>query len=145
MCNLRQDTLPGLEVPPLAALGNPDAKPSRKFDRISWSPSEHLIVDIVCHEFTCRCPVTKQPDWASIVISYTPCHWLVESKSLKLYLETWREVGIFHEQLAARIRDHFVEQIEPETCSVTVHFNVRGGIEISATADYYGPGEENYA
>jgi len=134
-----QQTLDGFEP---AVLGDPDAKPARELDRIAApTPGQTLSVTLVCSEFTCRCPVTNQPDWATIEIEYEPNYWLVESKSMKLYLETYREEGIFHEYLAQKILDDFTRQIEPVTCRVTANFNTRGGIAISATADYYRPTE----
>lgn len=101
-----------------------------------------LAVKMHCHEFTCRCPVTRQPDWAQITIDYVPNEWIVESKSLKLYLETFREEGIFHEHLAQVLLDDFVAAARPLSCSVTVSFNVRGGIAITATASYEREGEK---
>jgi len=131
----------------MAVLGVPDAKPSRTLDTIPFQQRVDALAQNVfqvhfhCSEFTCRCPVTHQPDWATIDIDYTPYRLLIESKSMKLYLETWREVGIFHEHLAQHILDDIVEQIEPFTCTVTVNFNTRGGIAIDATASYYEYGE----
>lgn len=98
--------------------------------------SAHLEITLECTEFTCRCPVTNQPDWATIVIKYEPHLRVVESKSLKMYLETYREKGIFHEHLSQGILEDFLDAIQPWECSVTVHFNTRGGIAISATATY---------
>ena len=95
-----------------------------------------LSVKMHCTEFTCRCPVTGQPDWAQIIIEYVPDQSIVESKSLKLYLETFREEGIFHEHLAQALLDGFVAAARPLNCSVAVSFNVRGGIAITATATY---------
>jgi len=121
----------------LTKLGNPDAVAGRTLERIPLSDTfsvARLSVSLRCTEFTCRCPITNQPDWAKIDITYRPKSWIVESKSLKLYLETFREVGIFHEHLAAHILQDFCTQIEPYECTVTVNFNSRGGIAISATA-----------
>ena len=98
--------------------------------------SAHLDITLKCTEFTCRCPVTNQPDWATIVIQYEPHLRIVESKSLKMYLETFRNTGVFHEHLAQRMLEDLVEVLEPWECKVTVHFNTRGGIAISATATY---------
>lgn len=118
-------------------LGDKDAKPSKVLDRIPSPGGASLIVTLHCSEFTCHCPETHQPDWAHIDLTYEPDQWLVESKSMKLYLETYRDVGIFHEHLAQCILEDFVEQIEPVTCDVTVNFNTRGGIAISVTAQHY--------
>ena len=107
---------------------------------LEWFPisaqSPHLDITIECTEFTCRCPVTNQPDWATIVIEYEPNLRVVESKSVKMYLETYRDTGVFHEHLAQQMLDDLVKVLEPRECKVTVHFNTRGGIAISATASY---------
>jgi 7-cyano-7-deazaguanine reductase len=79
-------------------------------------------------------PITNQPDWATI--SYVPAGRIVESKSVKVYLETFREEGIFHEHLATTIRDDFVGALDPRSLEVTVDFNSRGGIAISAQSSY---------
>lgn len=125
---------------PITKLGSQDAQVDGVLE---WFPTEAgqipLEVTLECTEFTCRCPVTKQPDWATIVIVYEPYSRIVESKSVKMYLETFRDKGIFHEHLASKILTDFVETLEPARCSVTVHFNTRGGIAISAKAEYDGP------
>jgi 7-cyano-7-deazaguanine reductase len=102
----------------------------------SHSRPGDLEVTVLCREFTCRCPKTEQPDWAEIEIVYCPDKVIVESKSVKLYMETWREEGIFHEHLAQVVLGDFVTALKPLSCRVTVFFNVRGGIEISAAAEY---------
>jgi 7-cyano-7-deazaguanine reductase len=96
--------------------------------------SQEITLD--CHEFTCRCPVTGQPDWATIRIDYRPGGLAVETKSLKLYLETFREEKIFHEHLATRIRDDLAAALTPAFLKVTVCFNVRGGIALAASSTY---------
>lgn len=92
----------------------------------------NMEVELVCTEFTCRCPLTGQPDYAEIVISYVPNKYVVESKSMKLYLETYRNEGVFHEHLAVDIGKDFVKFVKPKKCEVEVMFNIRGGIAISA-------------
>ncbi len=99
------------------------------------APGE-IEVTLHCTEFTCICPQTGQPDFADIEITYKPGKYVVESKSMKLYLETWRNVGVFHEHLAVDIGKDFVKFIEPLELSVTVKFHVRGGIAIDATYRY---------
>lgn len=94
--------------------------------------SEGLIVTCDCREFTCYCPLTHQPDYAQIIITYIPKGWVVESKSLKLYLESFRNEGVFHEHLAVDIAQDFMKFAQPESVEVEVKFNVRGGIAISA-------------
>lgn len=95
------------------------------------SPGQ-LTVDLECTEFTCRCPLTGQPDFAEIYITYAPDKFVVESKSMKLYLETFREEGVFHEHLAVDIGNDFAKFVQPLTLDVEVRFNVRGGIAIAA-------------
>jgi 7-cyano-7-deazaguanine reductase len=102
----------------------------------SHSDPGDLTVTLHCSEFTCCCPLTKQPDWATIDIEYVPDGKIAESKSVKLYLETFRDRGIFHEHLAKVLCDDFVEALAPLSCTVVVHFNVRGGIAIDAEQVY---------
>lgn len=120
----------------LTKLGNEVAVADGVLERIAVPMDPPLEVTLNCTEFTCRCPVTNQPDWATIVIKYTPANWIVESKSFKLYLETYREQGIFHEPLAQAILHDLVVVLSPVKCSVTAHFNTRGGIAISAEASF---------
>ncbi len=87
----------------LTKLGNPDAAADGVLEAFDVDDADLEIV-LDCSEFTCRCPITAQPDWATIEIRYRPGPRVVETKSLKLYLETFREVGIFHEHLATHAR-----------------------------------------
>lgn len=124
-------------------LGDPNAQVDGVLEWFTIDElSAHLNVTLKCTEFTCRCPVTNQPDWATIVIKYEPHLRVIESKSVKMYMESFRDTGIFHEHLAQQMLDDFVKVLEPWECSVTVHFNTRGGIAISATATY-DPKEKN--
>ena len=100
------------------------------------APKGSMEVTLECTEFTCRCPLTGQPDYATIEIEYKPDKYVVESKSMKLYLETYREEGVFHEHLAVDIGKDFVKFVKPLECEVKVKFNVRGGIAISAEWEY---------
>ena len=97
-----------------------------------------MEVSLHCAEFTCRCPLTGQPDYAEIEINYVPNKYVVESKSLKLYLETFRDQGVFHEHLAVDIGKDFVKYVKPKNVEVTVMFNSRGGIAIDATWKFNG-------
>ncbi len=119
----------------LTKLGRPDAKADRSIETFSISDRRQEIV-LDCQEFTCRCPITGQPDWATIRIQYRPGDRAVETKSLKLYLETFREEGIFHEHLATRIRDDLAAALEPAFLKVTVNFRARGGIALSASSTH---------
>jgi 7-cyano-7-deazaguanine reductase len=123
----------------LTKLGNPQARADRALE---WFPTEDAEQEIRLHcaEFTCRCPITGQPDWAEIFVDYRPRGRVVETKSLKLYLETFREEGIFHEHLATTVRDDLVAALEPEWLRVTVDFNARGGIAVRAASSYPATG-----
>lgn len=85
-------------------------------------------------EFTSICPRTGQPDFGRVVIDYVPRRRCLESKALKYYLWAYREEGAFCEALAARIADDVVDAIAPESVTVEVHQNARGGIALVATA-----------
>jgi len=91
-------------------------------------------VNITCPEFTTVCPRTGQPDFATIRIRYVPDRSIVELKSLKLYLISFRNRGIFHEHVTNRILDDFVSACNPIRCEVTGEFNTRGGIQTTVTA-----------
>jgi 7-cyano-7-deazaguanine reductase len=119
----------------LTKLGDPQAVVERKLESFEiHDPTQEITLR--CGEFTCRCPITGQPDWARIVIWYRPRSRAVETKSLKLYLETFREEGIFHEHLATVIRDDVVAALDPQAVKVTVDFNQRGGIALEASSSY---------
>lgn len=95
----------------------PNPRPGREYEVRSESP-----------EFTCLCPRTGQPDFATITVTYVPDQLIVELKSLKLYLHSFRERGTFHEAAANRILDDLVDVLAPKRITVTADFNVRGGI-----------------
>ena len=107
-------------------------KPERSLEVFPNHAGANMEVFLHCTEFTCRCPMTNQPDYAVIDITYVPDKFVVESKSMKLYLETFRDVGVFHEHLAVDIGNDFVKFVKPKKCEVNVMFNTRGGIAISA-------------
>jgi 7-cyano-7-deazaguanine reductase len=119
----------------LTKLGNPSATSDRAIEAFPIDdPTQVIVLD--CAEFTCRCPITGQPDWATISIEYRPGTLAVETKSLKLYLETFREEGIFHEHLATRMRDDLVAALDPVALTVTVRFHSRGGIAVTASSSH---------
>lgn len=119
----------------LTKLGNPEAVADRDLETFPIrDDSQEISID--CREFTCRCPITGQPDWATIRIDFRPGERGLETKSLKLYLETFREEGIFHEHLATKMRDDLVAALDPRFLKVTVNFNARGGIALSASSTY---------
>ena len=87
-------------------------------------------------EFTCVCPRTGQPDFATIQIRYVPGTLCVELKSLKLYLWSFRDEGHFHEDVTNRILDDLVSVLKPRRMTVTGDFKVRGGIHTVVTASH---------
>ena len=97
-------------------------------------PGQSYAVRFTQPEFTSLCPLTGQPDFAHLVIDYLPGRWLIESKSLKLYLWRFREMGVFNEPLVATIADDLFGQIAPEWIEVEGHFHSRGGIAIHVKA-----------
>lgn len=99
-------------------------------------------INIRFPEFTCLCPMTSQPDFAEIVINYVPGDKLVELKSLKFYLNSFRNLGIFHEEAVNRIRDDFVGKAGPKKLEVIGKFNVRGGIYTTVRATYPDTGNQ---
>jgi 7-cyano-7-deazaguanine reductase len=90
-------------------------------------------------EFTCLCPMTSQPDFAEVTIRYIPDKLIVELKSLKFYLNSFRNKGIFHEEAVNRILDDFVAAIIPRRVEVVGKFNVRGGIYTTVRAEWPAP------
>ena len=88
------------------------------------------LVPLVCHEFTAICPITKQPDFATFEIVYAPRVKMVESKSLKLYLLSFRNYGIFHEEVTNRIFKDLWTLMDPKFMRIIADFNQRGGIAI---------------
>ena len=93
-----------------------------------------------CPEFTTLCPITGQPDFAEIRISYIPDKRMVESKSLKLYLLSFRNHGDFHEDCVNTIMKDLIKLMEPRYIEVTGFFTPRGGISIHPYANYGRPG-----
>lgn len=98
--------------------------------------SRDYTIEFDCPEFTSVCPITGQPDFAKIKITYVPDMRCLESKSLKLYLFSFRNVGMFHEEITNRILDDLVATIEPRWARVRGLMNARGGISIDVTAEY---------
>ncbi|MBT0665052.1 preQ(1) synthase [Geobacter pelophilus] len=96
-------------------------------------------IHIECPEFTCLCPLTGQPDFARIVIDYQPDKLCVESKSLKLYLGSFRMFGEFHEAGVNRICNDLVKLLAPVSLTVRGEFTPRGGIPFWPTAEYRKP------
>ena len=103
-------------------------------------PEHDYFVKMNCPEFTTLCPITGQPDFGNVVISYVPDERLVESKSLKLYLFSFRNHGDFHEDVTNIIMNDLVKLLEPKYIEVWARFLPRGGISIDPYCNYGKPG-----
>jgi 7-cyano-7-deazaguanine reductase len=101
-------------------------------------PGRDYTIEFTCAEFTCVCPRTGQPDFATITIRYVPDRTCVELKSLKLYLWSFRQEGHFHEAVTNRILSDLVEAVQPRSMEVVGDFKVRGGIHTVVTARHQG-------
>jgi 7-cyano-7-deazaguanine reductase len=99
-------------------------------------PGRDYEVRCETDELTCLCPVTGQPDFATIRIRYVPDQHLVELKSIKLYIWSYRDTGAFHEAVTNRILDDFVRAATPRWIEVVGDFNVRGGIKTVVRASH---------
>ena len=99
-------------------------------------PGSGTVVEYVFGEFTSVCPWSGLPDFATLTISYVPKDKLVELKSLKYYLNSFRNVGILQEHAVNRIKEDLVKLLEPEKLTVTAEFSPRGGIRTRVTASY---------
>jgi 7-cyano-7-deazaguanine reductase len=112
------------------------AKPSKDLEAFpNRTPDRFYRVTLETEEFTCLCPMTGQPDFARLIIEYVPDQKVIESKSLKLYLWSYRDEGAFHEHVVNRICDDLVRVLDPHWIKVTGVFNVRGGIGITVEAE----------
>ena len=103
------------------------------------SPQRDYWVRMEIPEFTCLCPLTGQPDFATLVIDFVPDKRNVELKSLKLYMWSYRNEGAFHEAVTNRILDDLVAAVRPRRMSVVGDFRIRGGIHTQVTAEYSAP------
>jgi 7-cyano-7-deazaguanine reductase len=91
-------------------------------------------------EFTCLCPKTGQPDFATLLLEYVPDRSCVELKSLKLYIWSFRSRGAFHEAVTNEIAAHLAATVEPRFLRLSAEFNVRGGITTTVIAEHRGSG-----
>lgn len=99
-------------------------------------PERDYLIELSSPEFTCLCPRSGYPDFATINISYVPDRLIVELKSIKLYLNSYRDEHIFHEAAVNRILDDFVAACQPRWARVVGDFNVRGNIKTVITAEH---------
>jgi 7-cyano-7-deazaguanine reductase len=97
-------------------------------------PDRDYTIEIVCPEFTSVCPKTGQPDFGTLTFTYVPERKCVELRSLKLYLQQFRNEGIFYENVTNRILDDFVAEVQPRRLRLTAAFTARGGITTTVTA-----------
>jgi 7-cyano-7-deazaguanine reductase len=112
------------------------AKPVKNLEAFpNRTPDRYYLVTLETDEFTCVCPATGQPDFATIRVEYVPDQKIVESKSYKLYIWSYRDEGVFHEHVVNQILDDLVEALDPHWCRVSGVFNVRGGIGIAVEAE----------
>jgi 7-cyano-7-deazaguanine reductase len=96
-------------------------------------PGRDYVIEIVCPEFTSVCPKTGQPDFGTLTFQYTPERKCVELKSLKMYLQKFRNEGIFYENVTNRIMDDFVAVVDPRRVKLSASFSARGGITTTVT------------
>ena len=99
-------------------------------------PNREYTIEIVCPEFTSVCPKTGQPDFGTMTIRYVPAERCVELKSLKFYLQSFRNEGIFYENVTNRILDDLVGVLAPRQMTLTAAFTPRGGISTTVTAEF---------
>lgn len=119
----------------LQQLGQKTAMPTNPEEAVlervpAKTGGKNAMVRFVCPEFTSLCPMTGQPDFGHIVIDYIPDEWLVESKSLKLFLQSFRNHGGFHEACSLMIADRLVALLSPKWLRLGAYWYPRGGIPI---------------
>ncbi len=121
----------------LTLLGKDKITPGRTLEAFpNHHPERDYTVTLFTEEFTCVCPLTGQPDFAKLQIQYIPDRLILESKSLKLYLHSFRNEGTFHEHVINVMLDDVVSALAPRWCKITADFAVRGGISISVAAEF---------
>ncbi|MFO0913096.1 MAG: preQ(1) synthase [Pirellulales bacterium] len=103
-------------------------------------PGRDYTIEITCPEFTSVCPKTGQPDFGTLVFTYVPDQLCVELKSLKLYLQQFRQAGIFYENVTNRILDDMVAVLQPRHIRLVASFTPRGGISSRIIAEFRARG-----
>jgi 7-cyano-7-deazaguanine reductase len=115
-------------------------KPSKDLETfVNPRPDRDYTIHISTPEFTCLCPKTGQPDFATMEIDYVPAELCVELKSLKLYMWSFRDRGAFHEAVTNEILDDIVKAIQPSFMRIRAEFNVRGGVYTTVVAEHRNP------
>lgn len=124
--------------------GKPTAEPSKTLETFDNPNTDRdYTIKIRTPEFTCLCPVTGQPDFAEIILSYVPDKLCVELKSFKLYIWSYRDQGAFHEAVTNQILNDIVQAIDPRFARVKAIFNVRGGVYTTVVAEHKAQGWES--
>jgi 7-cyano-7-deazaguanine reductase len=119
----------------LTLLGHHVSQPARPDDAVmervqNPATGRHYIVRLTCPEFTSLCPLTGQPDFAYMMVDYVPRNWIVESKSFKLLLQSYRNHGVFHEACTMEIASKLVALLDPVWLRIGSYWYPRGGIPI---------------
>ena len=113
------------------------SRPSQRLETfVNPTPKRDYRIHMEIPEFTCLCPMTGQPDFATLVLDYVPDRLCVELKSLKLYVWSYRDEGAFHEAVTNRILDDLVKATKPRYMRLEARFNVRGGIYTTIVAEH---------
>ena len=113
------------------------AKPSKQLETFeNPNPNRDYTIHIEIPEFTCLCPKTGQPDFATLKLDYVPDQQCVELKSLKMYIWSYRDVGAFHEAVTNRILEDLVAATNPRFMRLTSRFNVRGGLYTDVVVEH---------
>ena len=113
------------------------SRPSKRLETFkNPAPERDYRIRMEIPEFTCLCPMTGQPDFATLLLEYIPDRKCVELKSLKLYVWSFRNEGAFHEAVTNRIADDLVSALQPRYLRLEAKFNVRGGIYTSVVAEH---------
>jgi len=105
-------------------------------------PDRDYLIDTVCPEFTSMCPKTGQPDFGTLTLSYIPDQICYELKSLKLYLQQFRNYGAFYERVTNQILDDLVAVTQPREMKLVAEFTPRGGISTTVTVEYKAVGRD---
>jgi 7-cyano-7-deazaguanine reductase len=113
------------------------SRPSKHLETFpNPNPGRDYEIRFTCPEFTCVCPRTGQPDFATLTIHYVPDRACLELKALKLYLWSFRDEGHFHEAVTNRVLDDLVAACRPRSMRIVGDFRIRGGIHTEVTAEY---------
>ena len=128
-------------TPPSTSSSTSSSIPSKELEVFpNPTPGRDYLIHMEIPEFTCLCPKTGQPDFATLILDYIPEKKCVELKSLKLYIWSYRNEGAFHEAVTNRIVDDLVAALKPRYLRLTAQFYVRGGIFTTVVAEHRKPG-----